>query len=101
SGFTVIYICYKDNYEQINEYVKKTNTVIEINANPQILDLNAEVLKKHPDLIITNNTDAHHIDHFDFKKYGVGTAQKGWVKKDQVINTKDRDSFKEWIRSNK
>ena len=37
----------------------------------------------------------------DFMKYGVGTAQKGWVKKDQVINTKDRDSFKEWIRSNK
>lgn len=92
---------YKVNIEQLIEMAKKTNTVLELNANPQRLDLNAEVLKKHPDLMITINTDAHHIDHFDFMKYGVGTAQKGWVKKDQVINTKDRDSFKEWIRSNK
>nr|WP_263313665.1 DNA polymerase/3'-5' exonuclease PolX [Mammaliicoccus sp. Marseille-Q6498] len=92
---------YKVNMDQLVEMAKQTNTVLELNANPQRLDLNAETLKKHPDLQITINTDAHHIDHFDFMKYGVGTAQKGWVKKSQVINAKDRETFKKWIQSNK
>ncbi|GGI41537.1 DNA polymerase/3'-5' exonuclease PolX [Mammaliicoccus stepanovicii] len=92
---------YQVNMDELIKMAKETNTVLELNANPQRLDLNAEVLKQHPDLMITINTDAHHIDHFDFMKYGVGTAQKGWVKKSQVINAKDRVSFKKWIQSNK
>lgn len=92
---------YKVNIEQLVKIAKETNTVLELNANPQRLDLNAEVLKNNPDLMITINTDAHHIDHFDFMKYGVGTAQKGWVKQSQVINAKTREEFKQWIKSNK
>ncbi|MDT3994964.1 DNA polymerase/3'-5' exonuclease PolX [Mammaliicoccus fleurettii] len=92
---------YKVNMEQLIKMAKETNTVLELNANPQRLDLNAEVLKNNPDLMITINTDAHHIDHFDFMKYGVGTAQKGWVNKSQVINAKSREEFKEWIKSEK
>ncbi|WP_323702697.1 DNA polymerase/3'-5' exonuclease PolX [Mammaliicoccus sp. Dog046] len=92
---------YKVNMEQLIKMARESNTVLELNANPQRLDLNAEVLKANPDLMITINTDAHHIDHFDFMKYGVGTAQKGWVRKSQVINAMSRDAFKTWITSNK
>lgn len=92
---------YKVNMEQLIKMASETNTVLELNANPQRLDLNAEVLRTNPDLMITINTDAHHIDHFDFMKYGVGTAQKGWVRKSQVINAMSRDAFKTWITSNK
>ena len=34
------------------------------------------------------------MDHLDFMKYGVATAQKGFVNKDRVINTMTRDAFK-------
>ncbi|MEX5936973.1 DNA polymerase/3'-5' exonuclease PolX [Mammaliicoccus sciuri] len=92
---------YRPNIDELIKLARETNTVLELNANPQRLDLNADVLKNNPDLMITINTDAHHIDHFDFMKYGVGTAQKGWVKKSQVINAKSREAFKKWIQSTK
>ncbi len=92
---------YRPNIDELIKMARDTNTVLELNANPQRLDLNADVLKNNPDLMITINTDAHHIDHFDFMKYGVGTAQKGWVKKSQVINAKSREAFKKWIQSTK
>ena len=34
------------------------------------------------------------MHHLDFMKYGVATAQKGFVNKDRVINTMTRDAFK-------
>lgn len=92
---------YRPNIDELIKMARETNTVLELNANPQRLDLNADVLKNNPDLMITINTDAHHIYHFDFMKYGVGTAQKGWVKKSQVINAKSREAFKKWIQSTK
>lgn len=33
-------------------------------------------------------------------KYGIATAQKGFVKKESVINTMDRASFKTFIENN-
>ena len=50
---------------------------------------------------LTINTDAHHIDHLDFMKYGVATAQKGFVNKDRVINTMSRQAFKDFVGNNK
>lgn len=92
---------YNPNIKELIDIAQKTNTVLELNANPQRLDLSAEVLKQYPNLKITINTDAHHIDHFDFMKYGVATAQKAFVKKEQVINAMDRETFSKWMKSNK
>ena len=40
------------------------------------------------------------MDNLDFMKYGVATAQKGFVNKDRVINTMTRDAFKNFINNN-
>ncbi|RIL22060.1 DNA polymerase/3'-5' exonuclease PolX [Staphylococcus gallinarum] len=91
---------YEPDIGQLCELAEKTNTILEINANPKRLDLNAETLKKHPNVKLTINTDAHHIDHLEFMQYGVATAQKGFVAKDRVINTMSRDAFKSMIENN-
>ncbi|MCP8631611.1 hypothetical protein NMF39_24070, partial [Acinetobacter baumannii] len=77
---------YKPNIEQLMALAEETNTVLEINANPHRLDLNAEIVRKYPNVKLTINTDAHHTNHLDFMNYGVATAQKGFVTKDRVIN---------------
>ena len=86
--------------EQLMQLAEETQTVMEINANPKRLDLNAATVKKYPNIKLTINTDAHHVDHLDFMKYGVATAQKGFVNKDRVINTMTRDAFKNFINNN-
>lgn len=91
---------YQPNIEQSMQLAEETQTVMEINANPKRLDLNAATVKKYPNIKLTINTDAHHVDHLDFMKYGVATAQKGFVNKDRVINTMTRDAFKNFINNN-
>ncbi|MBZ8171836.1 DNA polymerase/3'-5' exonuclease PolX [Staphylococcus cohnii] len=91
---------YEPDIDKLCEIAEETNTILEINANPKRLDLNADIVKKHPNVKLTINTDAHHVDHLEFMKYGVATAQKGFVKKENVINTMDRASFKTFIENN-
>lgn len=91
----------RDGYEpkmsQLIELCRETGTVLEINANPKRLDLSAEVLRQNPGLKVTINTDAHHVDHLNFMDYGIATAQKGFVKKEDVVNAMSREAFKKYI----
>ena len=91
---------YEPNIERLCALAEETNTVLEINANPKRLDLSSDVLRKHRNLMLTINTDAHHIDHLDFMAYGVATAQKGFVAKNRVINTMSRQEFQSFVNDN-
>lgn len=91
---------YEPDIDRLCEIAAETNTILEINANPKRLDLNAETVRKHSNVKLTINTDAHHVDHLEFMKYGIATAQKGFVKKDRVINTMSREDFKSLIENN-
>ncbi|MCY1590668.1 DNA polymerase/3'-5' exonuclease PolX [Staphylococcus pettenkoferi] len=92
---------YEPDIEQLCQLAEETGTVLEINANPKRLDLNAKVVRQHPNLMLTINTDAHHTDHLEFMKYGVATAQKGFVQKSRVINTFSREAFKDFVKGEK
>ena len=91
---------YQPNIEQLMQLAEENETEIEIETNTRRLFLNAATVKKYPNIKLTINTDAHHVDHLDFMKYGVATAQKGFVNKDRVINTMTRDAFKNFINNN-
>ncbi|GGB03773.1 DNA polymerase/3'-5' exonuclease PolX [Macrococcus hajekii] len=92
---------YAVNMDQLIQVAAETGTVLEINANPMRLDLNAEVLRQHPAIKLAINTDAHHIQHLEFMKYGVGTAIKGHVKREQVLNSLSRQDFRDWLKKGK
>ena len=91
---------YEPDIDKLCQLAEETNTILEINANPKRLDLNANTVKKHPNIQLTINTDAHHVEHLEFMKYGVATAQKGFVTKDRVINTMSREEFKSFVENN-
>ncbi|NMA80743.1 MAG: DNA polymerase/3'-5' exonuclease PolX [Jeotgalicoccus halophilus] len=91
---------YPVNMEELFDYAEKTNTILEINANPQRLDLSSDAIANQ-NVMCTVNTDAHHTDHLDFMHYGVSTLQKGFVKTSQVLNTLSREEFKAYINKDK
>ena len=91
---------YPVNMEELFDYAEKTNTILEINANPQRLDLSSNAIANQ-NVMFTVNTDAHHTDHLDFMHYGVSTLQKGFVKTSQVLNTLSREEFKAYINKDK
>jgi len=80
---------YSVNVEEFLQIALKTNTVVELNANPNRLDLSYEALKKAKELgvKIVINTDAHHVDELNFMEIGTKVARKGWYHSRTVINT--------------
>lgn len=92
---------YELEWEKIFEHCKKNNIALEINAWPERLDLPdvlvREALQYGIKLVI--NTDAHANDHMNNMEYGVSVARRGWAKKNDIINTQDYKSFKQWLES--
>jgi DNA polymerase (family 10) len=67
----------------------RTGTALEINAFPDRLDLRDEhvMWAKRHGVKFAVDTDSHSTVHLPFMRFGVGTAQRGWLTKDDVINT--------------
>lgn len=77
------------NLEAVFETAAKHNVVMELNAHPKRLDLNAGNLRaaKRAGLKIAINTDAHRISELDLMQFGIYEARRGWLTKEDVINT--------------
>src|SRR5690606_1008379 len=66
----------------------RTGTALEINSYPDRLDLPDELIlraRRHG-VRFALDTDSHATVHLGNLRYGVGTAQRGWVTADEVIN---------------
>ncbi|MFX1559607.1 MAG: DNA polymerase/3'-5' exonuclease PolX, partial [Promethearchaeota archaeon] len=75
--------------EAVFETAKKHNVVMELNAHPERLDLNAGNLRAATKvgLKIAINTDAHRISELENMRFGIYQARRGWLTPDYVINT--------------
>lgn len=78
----------------------KTGTALEINSNPERLDLEAQYARRAVEMGIrlAIDTDAHAIEHLPLMSYGVLTARRGWVEPKDVINCMDVDAFLAWAK---
>ncbi|KEZ51237.1 DNA polymerase/3'-5' exonuclease PolX [Metabacillus indicus] len=91
---------YEPDVEMLIQLAKETDTVLELNANPNRLDLSAEHIRKAHEagVKVAINTDAHNLDMLEDMKTGVSTAIKGWVKAENVINTWDLDKLQSFLK---
>ncbi|USK59028.1 DNA polymerase/3'-5' exonuclease PolX [Peribacillus asahii] len=93
---------YDVDIEMLIELACKTNTALELNANPHRLDLAAPYLRKAQEagVPIIINTDAHNIDMLEHMEIGVSAAKKGWLKKSSVLNAKSADELLTFLKRN-
>jgi DNA polymerase (family 10) len=78
----------------------RTGTALEINAHPDRLDLRDEDIlraKRHG-VKFAVDSDAHAALHLANMRYGTGTAQRGWLTKDDVINTWTETQLRRFLR---
>lgn len=79
----------------------RTGTALEINASPERLDLGDEHIlraRRHG-VRFAINSDAHSVLHLANLRYGVGTAQRGLLTGDEVINTWPLQRLKRFLRT--
>jgi len=67
----------------------RTGTALEVNAHPNRLDLPSAHIRAARDAGVkfAIDSDAHFTGGLDDLRYGVGTAQRGWLTSGDVINT--------------
>ncbi len=74
--------------EAVFEAAGRTGTALEINAFPDRLDLRDEhvLWARRHGVKFSIDTDAHAVGHLEVMRFGVATAQRGWLSKEDVIN---------------
>jgi DNA polymerase (family 10) len=78
----------------------RTGTALEINASPQRLDLPSDHIRAARDAGVrfAIDSDAHSVSDLGNMPYGIGTAQRGWLTPDDVINTWPLDRLRAFLR---
>ncbi len=86
---------YPVDIEKVIEVSKDTNTVLEIDAHYDRLDLKDEyvrmAIRKGVKLVI--DSDAHHPIHYSFLTFGVAQARRGWAIQSDILNTLPADKL--------
>ncbi|HZZ80439.1 MAG TPA: DNA polymerase/3'-5' exonuclease PolX [Gemmataceae bacterium] len=80
---------YKVDLDAVLHAAAKAGTMIEINANPNRLDLDWIHCKRAKALGVklVINPDAHSTDDLAVTRFGVDVARRGWLEKKDVFNT--------------
>jgi DNA polymerase (family 10) len=88
------------DFEQIFHAAKEHNVAVELNAQPDRLDLNDLHLFRARELgvKIAINTDAHNAEQLRFIKYGIDQGRRGWLEKRHVLNAMTCREFETWLK---
>lgn len=81
----------------------ESGVAMEINAHPSRLDLDDMYARRAKELgiPISINTDSHSEEDFDNLFYGVATARRAWLTRDDVINTWSTKKLLDWLKKRK
>jgi DNA polymerase (family 10) len=74
--------------------------VIEINAHPMRFDLDWRLCRyaKEKGVLIAINPDAHNVEGLRDVYYGVGIARKGWLEKEDILNSRSVRGVMDYLR---
>jgi len=91
---------YQLKISEILDAAAETNTILEINANPNRLDLDWRYLHeaKKRGIKFVISPDAHTPEGLADYKYGVSIARKGWLEPEDIINTMSYSELKKTLR---
>ncbi|HXV78372.1 MAG TPA: DNA polymerase/3'-5' exonuclease PolX, partial [Candidatus Binatia bacterium] len=86
--------------EEIFHAAKENGVAVELNAQPDRLDLNDVHLFRAREIgvKIAINTDAHSTEQLRFMRYGIDQARRGWLEKRHVLNTMTQTLLQSWLK---
>ena len=92
---------YALDQERVFAEAGRRGVAIEINADPNRLDLDWRVLPaaRAAGVRITLGADAHNVAGIRNMEYGVAIARKGWLTREEILNCGDADSFLAFARA--
>ena len=94
---------YKIDLQKVIDAAIANRVIIEINANPHRLDMDWRLWRRAADrgLMCSINPDAHSREGLSYFVAGVNIARKGWLEKEQVLNSRDCAGVQHWFNHRK
>ncbi|MGC9349913.1 MAG: DNA polymerase/3'-5' exonuclease PolX [Anaerolineae bacterium] len=91
---------YELDLERVMEAALERGCYLEINANPERLDLDDvhARMAKEMGLKLSISTDAHSVRTLDHMRFGVDQARRGWLTAEDVLNTRSWADLKRLLR---
>ena len=76
--------------ERVVEKALETGTFLEINSQPDRLDLTDVHARaaREAGLKVVVDSDGHEVGALDFVEFGIGQARRAWLSKEDVVNTR-------------
>ncbi len=92
----------KVKVEKVIDAARANGVALELNSQPHRLDLcdSHARLARDRGVKLVIDTDAHYVDALDYARWGVMTARRAWVTKDDVLNTLPLKLFVKSLRRN-
>jgi DNA polymerase (family 10) len=90
---------YEFDLEAVLDSARDSGVCMEVNSFPDRLDLCDRDCKsaKQSGVKVAVGTDSHSIEHMWYMELGVITARRGWLEKEDVINTLNRRDLGKWL----
>lgn len=86
--------------ERIVRHARERGCFLELNAQPQRMDLDDTHcrLAKEEGVLVCINSDAHGESQFEDLAFGINQAQRGWLRKEDVLNSRPLGSLRKLLR---
>ena len=91
---------YQVDFDQILKAAGDHGVALEINAQPERLDLDDVQARAAHDagVPLVISTDAHRIEELNFMRFGVDQARRGWCEAKDVLNTRPLAELRKALR---
>jgi DNA polymerase (family 10) len=93
----------KVQVDKVIDAAKANGVMLEINSQPHRLDLcdSHARLARDRGVMLVIDSDGHEIHALDYPRWGVMTARRAWLTKDDVANTRPLKEFKKLLKRNR
>jgi DNA polymerase (family 10) len=94
---------YEIDIDRVISAAADLGCVLEINAEPDRLDLNDihAHAAKSKGVMVAVSTDAHSVHAFQYMRFGIDQARRGWLTANDVINTRSLSDLRKLLRREK
>jgi DNA polymerase (family 10) len=84
---------YEFDYDTVFAAAARTGTALEIDGQPNRLDLPSALARRARGFGVTFSldSDAHAVDHLPNVAYAVGQARRAWITRGEVLNARPLD----------
>lgn len=88
------------DWDSVFKTAAKNKKALEISGYPNRLDLSDQLVRKAKSYGVkfVIDTDSHEVSQMEMMVFGVSVAKRGWLEKDDVINSWDWTKFSAWFK---